>query len=171
MKPAKIIFLIGFLFFNKVEAQAMRDEIKETVLKVFIYTDERKWDDLQNVFAEKVLLDYSSFSGNEANELSPKQIIDAWSGFLSLFTSTHHQVSNFLIEEKGNNATVFCYGTATHYFPNESGNNIWTVVGTYDFDLEKNDSGWRVKKMKYNFKYQDGNTDLPKSVQENRSTK
>ena len=166
MKTAKIIILIGFLLFNKIGAQSMQLEIKETILKLFIYTDEKKWDNLQKEFAEKVLLDYSSFTGNEASEVTPKQISDSWSSFLPLFNSTHHQISNFLIEQSGNRATVYCYGTATHYFPNKSGNDIWTVVGTYDFDLEKIDSDWKVKTMKFNFKYQAGNTDLPKLVQE-----
>lgn len=171
MRIAIIFFLMGFVFINKIGAQTMEKEIKETILKVFVYTDEKKWDELQNVFTEIVILDYSSFKGNAASELTPKQIADAWSGFLPLFNSTHHQVSNFLIDENENNATAFCYGTATHYFPNESGNNVWTVVGTYDFDLEKIDSEWKVKTMKFNFKYQDGNTDLPKLVQENWGTK
>ena len=87
---------------------------------------------------------------------------------MPLFNSTNHQISNFLIDENENSATVFCYGTATHYFPNESGKNVWTVVGTYDFDLVKIHSEWKVTKMKFNFKYQDGNIDLPKLVQEKK---
>ena len=61
---------------------------------------------------------------------------------------------------------MFCYGTASHYFQNELGEDVWIVVGTYDFDLEKIDTEWKVKKMKFNFKYQDGNLELPKLVQE-----
>ncbi|MNC50682.1 hypothetical protein D3C75_999400 [compost metagenome] len=56
-------------------------------------------------------------------------------------------------------ATVFCYGTATHYLEHKDG-NVWTVVGSYDFDLNETDGGWRIVRMKFNFKYQDGNTGL-----------
>jgi len=58
-------------------------------------------------------------------------------------------------------AKVFCYGTATHYLSNESKNNIWTVVGSYDFELKSIRNSWRITKMKFNLKYVDGNTDLP----------
>ena len=73
---------------------------------------------------------------------------------------------NFLIDGgcDGKKATVFCYGTATHYLSDDAG-NVWTVVGTYDFDLEEKDSGaWKISSMKFNFKYQDGNTSLPQKA-------
>ncbi|MEM8895814.1 MAG: hypothetical protein AAGC88_14630, partial [Bacteroidota bacterium] len=49
---------------------------------------------------------------------------------------------------------------STHYLEDESG-NLWTVVGSYDFELTSNDGQWTIDAMKFNFKYQDGNTSLP----------
>jgi hypothetical protein len=137
--------------------------IIQTVNNVFIFTDTHHWEGLQKeVFAKEVLLDYSSFVGGEPSALPSKQIVEGWKGFLPLFKSTHHQVGNYGVNINGNKASVFCYGTASHYLPNPSNQNLWWVVGSYDFELEKMSSGWRITKMKFNFKYQDGNLELPK---------
>ncbi len=70
-----------------------------------------------------------------------------------------HQIGNFLSEINSNQASLSCYGTATHFLENENG-NVWTVIGSYDFNLEKISDQWKVSAMKFNFKYQDGNLKL-----------
>ena len=158
-----------FLFVNLAfGAEKMNPMVQSRVQDLFIHSDEGDWDALRNDFSDKVRLDYSSFTGNPAAELSSDQIVNAWSGFLPLFQSTHHQISNFKIQVNGSTAAAFCYGTATHYFPNPSGNNVWTVVGTYDFQLVKSGNDWRISAMTFNFKYQDGNLELPKLIQEKK---
>ncbi|MCG8339014.1 MAG: nuclear transport factor 2 family protein [Proteobacteria bacterium] len=161
MKQVLFFVLIVFFSINSFAGQPIDREIESSVVKLFLHSDEREWDQLKRVFAGKVVLDYSSFTQQPAAELTPDQIVSAWSGFLPGFKSTHHQLGNFITEISGNKAQVFCYGTATHFLPNESGRNVWTVVGTYDFKLIRTSGGWKVSSMTFNFKYQDGNTDLP----------
>ena len=68
--------------------------------------------------------------------------------------------------EKAEKAHVFCYGTASHYLSDENG-SVWTVVGTYDIDLQLSDEGdWNIISLTFNFKYQDGNTSLPVKAME-----
>src|SRR5579859_5245446 len=111
--------------------------IIETVQHIFIGADERDWNRSLNAFAANVHLDYTSLAGGEPADLPATAIIESWKGFLPRFKATHHQLGNFMVRESGGAAAVCCYGTATHYYPNESGRNIWTVVGTYDLKLEK----------------------------------
>ena len=134
--------------------------IIETVTNVFTGTDQRNWQLVKETFADKVLLDYSSMSNQPANTLSPDDIVNAWKGLMPGFQHTHHQLGNFNVKQQDDEAHVFCYGTATHYLPNNSGNNLWTVVGTYDFDLKKVSGQWKVHHMVFHFKYQDGNSEL-----------
>ena len=149
-----------------VSAQKMKDP-RETVSALFVATDERDWPTVDQLFADKVLLDYSSMSGNPATTLSPEQIIAAWKSILPGFESTHHQVGNLLAMVDRDRAEVFCYGTASHYL-SDAGGNVWTVVGTYDFELTANQvKDWEITAMKFNFKYQDGNTALPTKAIEN----
>lgn len=142
-----------------------RQAVLETVNKLFIKTDARRWEQVMEIFADSVLLDYTSMAGGEPATLTPEQIVAAWKGFLPGFEATHHQIGNYLIKVKDNHADVFCYGTATHYLPNESGKSVWIVVGSYDFHLTQSGGNWRVDRMKFNFKYQDGNTSLPAIAQ------
>lgn len=135
--------------------------IIETVTNVFTGTDERNWDLVKQSFADEVLLDYSSMTTQPAAALAADDIINAWKGIMPGFQYTHHQLGNFKVVQKNNEAHAFCYGTATHYLPNEAGTNLWTVVGTYDFDLKKVNDQWKVHHMVFHFKYQDGNTQLP----------
>ena len=147
-----------------VNAQNMKD-INETISQLFVASDNREWNKVEAIFADQVELDYSSMNGNPAVVLSPKQITDNWKTILPGFTNTHHQLGNFITKQNRNTAEVFCYGTATHYLEHEAG-NIWTVVGSYDIELEQFDGKWRITKMKLNYKYQDGNTQLPQAAME-----
>jgi len=165
MNKLIMVSLWVFSSLSMAGAQSAEQDIINHITKLFVYTDEQKWDEVQSSFAKQVLLDYSSFTGIEAAEMTPDQLVAGWSGFLPGFEATHHQVGNFIVETDDDEAQLFCYGTATHYLPNESGKNVWTVVGTYDFGLVKTADGWKVNIMKFDFKYQDGNTDLPKLIQ------
>lgn len=141
-------------------------QIIETVNQLFIGVDERNWEQVSNVFNDTVLLDYTSMTGGEPAKLTSQQIIDSWKGFLPGFDKTHHQIGNYIVNEDSNTISVFCYGTANHYLKNDSNNNVWTVVGTYDFEL-KNDLGvLKITKMIFNLKYIEGNSDLARIAQE-----
>ncbi len=153
-----ILGLLALLSLN-LNAQQMKSP-QNVVVQLFIATDQKEWDTAKDCFTETVLLDYSSMSGQPAAELSPEQIISSWKGILPGFESTHHQTGNYQVSRQDDTAHVFCYGTASHYLDDEEG-SLWVVVGTYDFELAKvgNDT-WKITSMKFNFKFQDGNTSL-----------
>lgn len=156
------IVLTSLLTFN-LNAQTMNDP-NEVVTRLFVSTDQRLWNEVNAAFHSKVLLDYSSMNGQPATELGPQQIIDAWKGILPGFELTHHQLGNFITHIDGQNASVFCYGTAHHYLADEDG-HLWTVVGSYDFDLvQDKQKNWKISSMKFNFKFQNGNTSLPEKA-------
>ncbi|OIQ21104.1 MAG: hypothetical protein BM557_04940 [Flavobacterium sp. MedPE-SWcel] len=117
-----------------------------------------------------VNLDYSSMTGNPATNLSSSDIISGWKTVLPGFTNTHHQIGNFIIKVNENKANAFCYGTATHFIEGNE-NPIWTVIGSYDFELERLKNRWKIKTMKFNHKHQSGNNKLVeqaiKNVKEN----
>ena len=138
---------------------------QDVVTSLFVATDARNWDGVAEAFHTKVVLDYASMTGNPAAELAPEDIINSWKGILPGFEHTHHQLGNFLSDVNGNQATVSCYGTATHYLADENG-SIWIVVGTYDFELVKEDN-WKISKMKFNYRYQDGNANLVEKAMNN----
>jgi len=152
--------LLSSLHLKGQESQVLEHRISQ----LFIATDQRDWESLESIFANEVELDYSSMSGNPASKLSPRQIIESWKTILPGFSATHHQIGNFQVEIKDKVAKVFCYGTATHYLEDPSG-NVWTVVGSYDFELKPDKKGrWSVSAMRFNYKYMDGNLSLPQKA-------
>ena len=50
-----------------------------------------------------------------------------------------------------------------------SGNttNETNFLGSYDFDLKKSGDQWKITSMKFNYKYQEGNTSLPEKAIKN----
>ena len=151
-----------------INAQSMEDQIniQETIYQLFINSDNRNWNGVEAQFSDAVLLDYSSMSGQPASTLTPQQITSAWKTVLPGFTYTHHQIGNVVITVDAKKAQAFCYGTATHYLEADEG-NIWTVVGSYDFDLKQQDDTWKITTMRFNFKYQNGNSKLIEKAIEN----
>ena len=154
-----------------IHAQNMEDSnnIQETITKMFINSDTGNWEEVEVQFAPKVILDYGSMTGNPATKVSPKEITTGWKTVLPGFTNTHHQIGNFITKINGNKAHTLCYGTATHFLEDDNG-NVWTVVGSYDFDLKKMNGHWKITAMKFNYKYQDGNSKLiEKAIQNVKS--
>ncbi|WNR45052.1 nuclear transport factor 2 family protein [Paenibacillus roseipurpureus] len=136
------------------------EAIIRTVNELFIFTDERDWDGVKRTLAAEVLLDMSSMGAGEPTVLSGEQVAAGWEEGLRKLQAIHHQVGNYLVDATEDGADVFCYGIASHYYPNPTGQNVRTFVGTYNIHLAKADSGWRIDKFRFNLKYIDGNKDL-----------
>jgi hypothetical protein len=146
-----------------MDAQKMKNTV-DNVKKLFIATDERGWLKVEACFAPAALIDYSSMTGNPARKLSPNEIFSARKGLLPGFEHTHHQLENLIIEINATTASVFCYGVANYYLPYEQ-RELAIVVDSYDFQIKKQTNGaWKISEMKFNFKYQTGNTSLSKKA-------
>jgi hypothetical protein len=101
----------------------------------------------------------TSVSGAQPSIITPEQIADEWDKGLKPLKAIHHQAGNFLVDIIEHEATVFCYGIAWHYLPN----NTRTFVGSYDIHLMKEDGKWKIDRFKFNLKFVDGNRELEKS--------
>jgi hypothetical protein len=137
-----------------------RVSIVETINRLFIGTDNRDWELVKSCFAQNVLFDMASLSGNEPETLTPDAIVAAWDQGLKPLQAVHHQAGNYLVDIEGTKADAFCYALASHYLPNKSGKNTRTFVGSYEIGLIKKEGRWRIARFKFNLKYIDGNPDL-----------
>ena len=144
-----------------------RQAIIDTITSLFNNTDLRDWEAVKNSFAGEVQLDYTSLAGGAPATLTPEEIVAGWSQVLPGFESTHHTISNFQVQIEEDEATVFHYGTADHYLPNDAGSPLWIVVGTYNVHLKNMDGAWKIDQLTFNLKFIDGNTELPGLAQEN----
>ena len=135
-------------------------EIIDTVNRLFIMTDRLDWPQVQKVFAPEVKLDMTSMGAEKPETVTPSQITTAWDNGLKHLKAIHHQAGNYLVDFDFAGATVLCYGIASHYLPNASGNNVRIFVGSYDIHLKKSNESWLIDFFKFNLKYIDGNPEL-----------
>ena len=138
-----------------------REQIVETVNKLFVYTDEREWDKLQNeVFDSNIWLDMTSLGGS-AEQMSAKAICDMWEAGFKELNSVNHLAGNYLVTMEGEDAAqVYAYATATHYKASAKYGTTREFVGTYDLKLIRNQHGWRINSFTYKLKYITGNPSL-----------
>ena len=133
---------------------------------LFVNVDKRNWEGAKALFADKALLDYTSLGATEALEKTPQEIIDGWKSTLPGFQHTLHRITNHQVQINGEEAECFCYGTAGHYLLEENETEaLWEVIGSYDFHLIRVNDVWKIDLMRLNFKWMEGNKDLPNSAE------
>jgi hypothetical protein len=141
-----------------------KNRIIETINQLFIATDNRDWMRVKHCFAPSVHFDMSSLGAGKAEQLTPDEIVSLWETGLGPLKAIHHQAGNHLVNIAGDKAKAFCYGIASHYLPNKTKINTRTFVGSYDFDLVRDEEHWRITGFRFNLKYLEGNPDLEGSL-------
>ncbi|MFJ5974637.1 nuclear transport factor 2 family protein [Streptomyces sp. NPDC093060] len=140
--------------------QDLRDrlDIVEVCTRMCWHTDKREWESLRSsVFAEKVLVDYSSLNGGGPAEMAVDDLIEAWRTLLSPLTSTQHLLTNHLVRLSGDTALATADFQATHLLPNALGGPLWTLGGHYRFALSRTPAGWRINGLTMTADWADGN--------------
>lgn len=109
------------------------------------HADQREWDRLKTIFADEVLLDHTSLNGGEPVTLTPDEIVAGWSRGLGGYDATQHLIANQLVTVTGDTAVCTASFQATHRPANPFGSPLWTLGGTYRFDLVRAGSAGRSR--------------------------
>ncbi|MER6346531.1 nuclear transport factor 2 family protein [Streptomyces sp. NPDC001595] len=118
-----------------------RLDVIDTCTRMAWHADQRAWDELAEVFADQVTLDYTSLNGGEPVTLTPAQIVDGWRTGLGVYVATQHLLTNHLVAVDGDSAVCTAAFQATHRKTDDS---LWTLGGTYRFDLARSNDRWRI---------------------------
>ncbi|MEU4726303.1 nuclear transport factor 2 family protein [Nonomuraea dietziae] len=137
-----------------------RQTVVEACTRMAWHADQREWEALKAVFADEVRLDYTSLNGGEPAVLSPGQIVDAWSQVLGGFDATQHLIANHLVTLEDDTAVCTASFQATHRLANPFGAPLWTLGGTYRFDLLRADGVWKISGVRMTATWGDGNREL-----------
>ncbi|WP_218004148.1 nuclear transport factor 2 family protein [Nocardia araoensis] len=121
-----------------------RLDIIDTCTRMAWHADHREWGELTDVFADEVRLDYTSLGGGEPVTLTPAQIVAAWQETLGGLDATQHLLTNHLVTIDRERAVCTASFQATHRRSDVLGASLWTLGGTYRFDLVRRESGWRI---------------------------
>ncbi|MFC8424666.1 nuclear transport factor 2 family protein [Streptomyces sp. NPDC057236] len=118
-----------------------RLHVVDTCTRMAWHADQCEWDELAEVFADQVTLDCTSLNGGEPVTLTPARIVDGWRTGLGVYTATQHLLTNHLVDLDGAGAVCTAAFQATHRKTDDS---LWTLGGSYRFDLLRKDDGWRI---------------------------
>ncbi|MFF8844957.1 nuclear transport factor 2 family protein [Streptomyces sp. NPDC015127] len=135
--------------------------VVETCTRMAWHADQREWDRLAGIFAEKVALDYTSLNGGEPVELTPAEIVAGWKSALGGYDATQHLVTNHLVDIEGDTAVCTAAFQATHRLATPHGSPLWTLGGTYRFTLVRTAGEWRISALVMTATWADGNQHLP----------
>ena len=143
---------------TEIAALADRFAIIDAVTRMFVYCDQKRWDELTTVFADEV--DFDGGFGAGQSLRPAKDIVADWQAGLDPLDAIHHQSGNHLIDLDGDQARVHADSIAVHV-NNAAVNGVTrTFVGSYDLAVTRVDGAWRVAKFHYLLKVVDGNADL-----------
>jgi hypothetical protein len=144
----------------------VRQQVEDTVIRLFVATDDRDWPTVESCFTDPFILDMTSMVGGSPATMTPRQVTTAWADGFKTLDHVHHQVGNFRTTVDGQRAKVRCYGIALHHRAKISAPAKTRVfVGAYDIDLSLQSGEWRIGLFKFNLKFIDGNLELEKATQ------
>ncbi|MEO3876378.1 nuclear transport factor 2 family protein [Nonomuraea sp. B12E4] len=136
-------------------------EVVETCTRMAVHADRREWELLRGLFADEVLLDYTSLNGGEPVRLTPQEIVDAWAATLGGFDATQHLIANQLVQLDGDRAVCTASFQATHRLATPHGAPLWTLGGDYRWELTRTGGRWLITSVVMTAAWGDGNKDLP----------
>ena len=147
-------------FHAMMEELKDRNDVVAAANRLFICTDNKDWTCVRDVFAPEVFFDMTSLGAPKAETKTPEQIAGMWEQGLRPIQAIHHQSGNYEVEVRGNEADLFCYGTAWHYLPNPTERNTRIFIGSYNEHFVRTEKGWKMDRFRFNLKFIDGNKDL-----------
>lgn len=122
-----------------------RQEIVDVITRYTRAIDTRSWDDLDAVFTEDAILDYSAVGGPaDRLEVAKPWVEQGLSGFLRY----QHVIGQVSIELDGDSARATAYFTNPMVAPTkEGGETVVEVGGYYHHELVRTPDGWRSRRM------------------------
>ena len=142
------------------DALAARQAVEDTVVRMFVATDERDWPTLIGCFTDPFTLDMTSMVGGVPASMSPAQVAQAWAQGFAPLDHVHHQVGNFRTTVTDSQALVRCYGVAFHHRSAAAGQKSRVFVGTYELSLVATGALWQINRFTFNLSFIDGNLTL-----------
>jgi hypothetical protein len=122
-----------------------RDEarVRQTVLAVPTNADLRAFDAIAPLFAEQVVVDYTSLWGGTPDRMTPQALMTAWARVLPGFDATWHEIGEIEVRVTGAQASATTTVDARHWL----GEGFWRVTGRYEFTLSRLEGRWRITRM------------------------
>jgi len=139
--------------------------IETIVESVAVLADSGNFESLEKLYADEILVDYSSLSGGEPELKSPQTLMTEWAAVLPGFDRTRHNILNIEATVDGRRATATADVVADHYV----GGMHWQVTGGYRYELFDAGDRWVIAAMTFELREEQGSRDVFGPAMENAS--
>ncbi|MEL6101997.1 MAG: nuclear transport factor 2 family protein [Pseudomonadota bacterium] len=125
--------------------------------------DAKEWACARAPCTDEVSVDFSSLVGGEAVTIPADALIEGWSGNLTDEKTSFHLRGNHRVTFEGaDTAVMHSHGYAWNRMergaaPENGGDPMWEVWGTYKQSFARTDAGWRVTGMTFDRTAERGN--------------
>ncbi len=130
--------------------------IATVVESVATLADTRRFEELQELYADEVQVDYSSLTGGSPEVKSAQALITEWAGVLPGFDRTRHAISDVEVKVTGETATATADVVASHWI----GKQFWQVSGRYDYRLARDGRDWKITAHRLTVTGEEGSRDV-----------
>ena len=140
-------------------------EISEAILSVASLADRGAFEGIVPLFAEEVVVDYTSLGADVVETHTPESLTTSWAGVLPRFDQTYHNLSDIQVSVDGGQANATADVVADHFL----GDSFWQVSGQYEYRFTKLSDQWQITHMTFNLIDEAGDRTLLEQASE-RST-
>ncbi|MEM8850843.1 MAG: nuclear transport factor 2 family protein [Pseudomonadota bacterium] len=117
--------------------------------------DAKDWATARALFTDTIDVDFTSLIGGEPATIPADGLIAGWSGNLAGEKESFHLRGNHRITFDGPDATLMqSHGYAWNRMPSgalpeNGGEDLWEVWGTYEHGFTRTEEGWRINAMTF----------------------
>mgnify|MGYP001794136139 CR=1 FL=1 len=125
--------------------------------------DAKDWALTRSYFTDEITVDLTSLVGGEPATIPADGLIAGWSGNLTEEKTSFHLRGNHRVTfHSADSATMLSHGYAWNQMergaqPENGGEALWEVWGTYEHGFERTDGGWKVNAMTFTATAERGN--------------
>ena len=117
--------------------------------------DAKDWTAARAFFTDEISVDFTSLTGGEPAVIPADALISGWAANLTEDKESFHLRGNHRITFEGADAAVMqSHGYAWNRMeagalPENGGEALWEVWGTYEHEFARTERGWRVNAMTF----------------------
>ncbi|WP_411889619.1 nuclear transport factor 2 family protein [Yoonia sp. SDW83-1] len=125
--------------------------------------DAKDWELTRSFFTDEITVDFTSLVGGEPATIPSDGLIAGWSANLTAEKTSFHLRGNHRVTFHGDDAaTMVSHGYAWNRMesgglPENGGEALWEVWGTYEHGFERTQDGWKVNAMTFTATAERGN--------------
>ena len=146
---------------TELERLRSESDIRDLLHRFAMAIDDRDWTAFHECLCDEVSVQLdSSIGGSDPTPQDAREWVANARSFFDPLDATHHQLTVYRVELRGDEASVLTYFRAGHYKKHLAGGATFDQVGRYEHQCIRADGQWRIAKWVQKIAYSEGNAAL-----------